>query len=185
MTSQEKDTIEKLKDVVESKKEDTLHSFSFKPKEKTLVAWEAAEKEQYHRGPVWYIILIAVMLLAALYGLYTGSWTTIIVFLLIPVAVILYANTEPKKIEVFVTEKGIYIDKKFTSYEDISIFWIFEDFEVKKFGFRRTNWLQTEKEVLLHDLDTDILRRALNRYLKEDKDKKEGFISHFIRVLKL
>jgi len=183
----EKETIKNLKNVVKGKKTEStnVEEFKFMPKEKVLLAWEAADKEHYQKTPIWYIGLFIITALGIIYGAYSGSWSTITAFILIPVAIILYGNAESRFNEIFFTEKGIYINKKFTPYKEISRFWVFNEFPIKKMGFRGTGFLQIEREILIHDVDPDLIRKALNSFIKEDEDKEESFISHLLRILKL
>lgn len=182
----EKETIKNLKNVVKDKEgKPDNHEFKFMPKEKVLLGWEAADKEHYPRTAAWYIGLFILTALGIIYGAYTGSWTTITSFILIPVAIILYGNVESRFNEIFFTEKGIYINEKFTPYKEISRFWIFDDFPIKKMGFRETGFLQIERTFLLHNVNPELIRDALSSFIKEDENKKEGLISHLIRILKL
>lgn len=184
----EKEIIQNLKNMKPQKKKgSSLHNFQHTPKEKVLVAWEAMEKEHYERGSKWYVGLFIFTLVTVLYGVFTKSWTTIVAFLLMPVAIILYSSSAPKRNEIFITEKGIYINKKSYRYKEMSDFWVFDDDEhpVHKLGFRNKGMLQVETEVLLHDLDTDMIRSILGKFVKEDKKHIEHLSSHLIRIFKL
>ena len=180
----EQEIIDRLKNIG-NKEDPSSPFFQFEPEEEILIAWEAVEKEHYPRGPLWYIGFLVGIAIGVLYGIFTGSWSTVIVFLLIPVATILYSSTPPKKNEIFITHKGIYINKKFTPYKEISEFWILDDHHIKKLGFRQTGFWQFETEILLHDMDKEIVRSTLKKFIKEDTEHIENIFSHLIRLFRL
>lgn len=159
----------------------------FKPKERVLLAWNTLEKEHYERGPLWYVGVFAFMILGVAYGIYSESWSSIIVFILLSAVAILYANNIPPRIRVFITEDGIYINKKIYPYKSIGVFWVIEAGNgIRRLGFRLKTGLQHEKEVILaEEITAEMIREVLKNVLPEDTEQTEGFISRLTRALKL
>jgi len=188
----EENTIKKLKEMMPksdevetSNNEKSEHGFSFQPKEKVIIAWEAVEKEHYPRSAKWYVGVILMMIFGVVYGAFTSSITMIIVFVLMASVMILYAHNLPRLIEVFITGKGIYIDAKLYKYGQIKNFWVFDEHPVCKFGFQESKKLHRIHDILLHDVDPDIVRNTLKYFITEDVHKKEGVKSHLSRYFRL
>lgn len=180
----EKDTIQKLKNV--KPKPTGLAAFEYVPVDhEVLFAWRALESEHYAKNHLWYVGVFLFLLLTVLYGVLIQSWTTVIVFVMLTVVMILYANEPPKEIEIFITEVGIYKNEVFFSYESLKHFWILKSEFTEKLGFMPKAFFQFGEELLLHDVDSEKMRILLSHFLLEKKDMKESFIHHMIRILKL
>lgn len=195
---QEKDTIEKLKKMNEKRDENASHQDDILeipllmtddgeeiPESEVILGWEALEREHYTKGNGWYIGVIIFMILGVLYGVYSTSWPMIIVFILLAVTMILYANKLPLTIPIFITERGIFVRKKFVGYENISSFWIIRTPEANKLGFREKGGLQIEREILLHDIDPEIIREILSSYIEENTKKMEHVVHRLSRFFRL
>ncbi len=198
---QEKDTIEKLKRANERKENGSIAEDALEsqmdipvlvtddgeeiPESEIILGWEALEREHYTKGTGWYIGVIIFMVLGVLYGVYSTSWPMIIVFILLAVVMILYANKPPLTRPIFITEHGIFIREKLIPYENIAFFWITRTPEVNKLGFREKKGWQMEREILLHDIDPEIIREVLSEYIEENTKKMEHVVHRLTRFFRL
>lgn len=196
---QEEDTIEKLKKANQIRKDDegTNNEAELEipilrtddgeliPEAEIILGWEALEREHYTKGTGWYIGVIIFMILGVLYGVYSTSWPMIIVFILLAVCMILYANKPPFNIPIFITERGIFVRTKFIPFENIGFFWITRTSAGNKFGFRENKGFQIEREILLHDIDPDMIREILSEYLEENTKKQEHVVHKMTRWFRL
>ncbi len=191
---QEEDTIEKLKKM-NLEKDQSEGGFEIPvlltddgeeiPQAEVILGWEALEREHYTKGTGWYIGVIIFMILGVLYGVYSKSWPMIIVFILLAVSMILYANKPPFNIPIFITERGIFVRKKFIPYENITFFWITRSPAGNKLGFRENKGFQIEREILLHDIDPEMVREILSEYLEENTKRKEHVVHKMTRWFRL
>ena len=185
----EKEIIAKLKKIKpkppkEIQKIEEKINFKYLPKEEVILGWVTSSKEYYHKGHFWYLGVFLLLAIGVFFAIMSKSWTTTIVFVLLGSTLILQANENPDHTEIFITESGIYINKKIYEYKKIKEFWIIESAMTQKLVFLPKGF-QVEKTIFIEDIDPTSIRLILKHFIKENPHKKENFVDHIIRFFKL
>ncbi|GAC1369591.1 MAG: hypothetical protein NVSMB39_1550 [Candidatus Saccharimonadales bacterium] len=87
-------------------------------------SWEASEFVHHHKSPMWYIILVAAVVLLAGTAIYFHYWLEIGLFLLMGVAIIVYASKPPRTLLYELSVDGIHIDGRlypFTAFRSFGV----------------------------------------------------------------
>lgn len=151
-----------------------------------LVQWTAPEFQHYDRGPLWFTIGGILVLLLVLYGIWTGSWTESIVFLLLASVYYLTHHEQPRQFDVMISEMGIKFGDKTYPYSNIKNFWIlYHPPHVKKLGFRPLEGWAHDVHISLEDQDPVVLRNLLITQIPEWEGKQESMTEIITRVCKL
>lgn len=160
-------------------------------KEKTafdhpVIQWSAPEFQHYERGPLWFTIGGALVLVLVLYGIWSGSWTESIVFLLLASVYYLTHHEKPRQIDVILSEMGVKVGDKTYPFSAIKTFWIlYHPPHVKKIGFRPVeNWAH-DVTISIEDQNPVELRNFLVTQIPEWEGKQETFTELLTRFFKL
>src|SRR3989339_595412 len=97
--------------------------------ENSSFAWEAPEYEHSEKQPKWYWVMGGVLLAVIIYALITNSILMAITFILIGTLGYVYAERQPRVIQMEINPDGIRVDDYFYDYDNIRSFWIFYETE--------------------------------------------------------
>lgn len=154
--------------------------------DEAIITWAAPEFPHYERGRLWFSIGGGIVLLLVLYGIWTGSWTESIVFLLLASVYYLTHHEQPRQISVVVSAMGIKVGDKMYPYSNIKNFWIlYHPPHVKKFGFRPAEGWSHDVTISLEDQNPVELRNFLVTQIPEWEGKQESITEMFTRICKL
>ena len=134
-----------------------------------VFSWQAPEYDHYEKHPKWYWTMGTILLAIVIYALVTNSILMAITFILIGMLGYIYAEREPKIIEMEINPDGIKADNFFYEYNDLKSFWIF--YEVEE-NFKILS-LHSKKSFLPHiqipigSANPIMLRETLINYLPE------------------
>ena len=134
-----------------------------------VFSWQAPEYEHFEKHPKWYWVMGGILLAIVVYALVTNSILMAITFILIGMLGYIYAEREPRIIEMEINPDGIKVDNYFYDYDDVRSFWIF--YEVEE-GFKILS-LHSKKTFLPHvhipigDANPIKIRETLLSYLPE------------------
>jgi hypothetical protein len=92
-------------------------------------SWEAPEYEHSEKPPKWYWIMGGILLVIIVYAIVTNSILMAITFILIGMLGYIYAERQPRIIQMKITPDGIKVDDYFYDYDNIRSFWIFYEVE--------------------------------------------------------
>ena len=92
-------------------------------------SWKAHEYEHYEKEPKWYWVMGGILTAIVVYAIVTNAIIMAITFILIGMLGYIYAEREPREIEIAILTEGIRVDNYFYDYDDIRSFWIFYEVE--------------------------------------------------------
>jgi hypothetical protein len=151
--------------------------------EEKLLSWEVDEYDHRHKSNDWYwalgLIILCVTVASIIYENYLFAFLMLVGGTLLGY----YAKREPRRIEVFVTEKGIDTHDGFIKFGDITHFYIPPGLENKLYLHTKRPFIKVAI-VSLENMDHDKVREVLKPYLKE-KEIEEPFISVVSKMLGL
>ncbi len=136
-------------------------------------SWEAPEYEHFEKTPRWYWVTGGILLAIIAYALITNAILMAITFLLIGMLAYIYAEREPRTIQMEIDSKGIKVDDYFYEHDDLKSFWIFYDVEdnFKILSLHSKKTFLPYIHVPIGDTNPILLREVLVHYLPEIKQE--------------
>lgn len=137
--------------------------------EESTFSWQAPEYEHFEKHPKWYWVMGGILLAIVIYAIATNSILMAITFILIGMLGYIYAEREPRTIQMEINPDGIKVDNYFYEFDDIRSFWIF--YEVEE-GLKILS-LHSKKTFLPHihipigNANPILIRETLINYLPE------------------
>lgn len=152
--------------------------------EKNLISWSAPEYIYYEKntqyfivGGIFIVILIVVMIIIK-------EWMTAVVIIIAAIAFFIYSQKKPQTLEYVVTNKGIKIGQRFYSYSKLRSFWIVHNPSSDSIHFEPAKRFSLPVIVQLGSQKLDLVQKALENYLPEQKDREEDFVDKISRLIK-
>ena len=138
-----------------------------------IKSWQAKEFEKKEKSKAWFIGLGVVFLALTIFALWQGSYTTIILFILMGIVVYIYSLKEPQSLNYSITPQGVKIEDKLYEFDEIDSFWVFYDPpEVKYISLKTESHLGQNVHIPLGDEDPNEIRDLLDRFLPEEKQEE-------------
>lgn len=153
-----------------------------------LHSWYFKEFENYKRGTVWYIAFMVIFLALAFYCIKTQNFLLLVIFIMAAMLEVMFKFKKPEDIIFAIYEAGILCDNTFHFWDEISEYFIIYDVDrnVKRIYFLFKKNLESSLSIELEKENPVIIRETLNKYIKENIDRKyEHFVDQISRVLKL
>jgi len=94
-----------------------------------IFSWQAPEYEHFEKSPKWYWVMGALLAAVIVYAIIINALLMAIIFVLIGMLGYIFAERQPRNIDISISEDGIKVDTYFYDYNDIRSFWIFYDVE--------------------------------------------------------
>ena len=134
------------------------------------IQWQAPEFEKHEKGPAWFIVLGISALIVFTIVLLMKNFIFAILIILAVFTVFVYALKEPRLITFKISGKGITIDDKIYSYEELKSFWIFYELpQIKELSIRSKKWLMPFIKIPIDEQNPTIIRSALVKFIPEQK----------------
>ncbi|MEK7218082.1 MAG: hypothetical protein AAB728_01310 [Patescibacteria group bacterium] len=150
-----------------------------------LLAWEAPSLPSPQRSARWYAAAFGLVLLGAVYGIFSHTWSFTLAVVLLGGVYFLLRNARPALHRIGMDEHGFQYDDAFTEWKDCADFWFValpthtELHICRKAGWNRETVIQTGP------VDPALIRRTIAPYLHERRSQKERALDYLIRILKL
>jgi len=137
------------------------------------IQWQAPEFEKHEKGPAWFIILgISALIIFTIVILMKNFIFAILIVMMVFV-VYIYALKEPRLLIFKISGKGITIDDKIYSFDELKSFWIFyEPPETKELSVRSKKWLMPLIKIPIDKQDPNLIRSALIKFIPEQKQEQ-------------
>jgi hypothetical protein len=149
------------------------------------LTWQAPEFLDHRKHPLWFVGLGIITALLVLFGIYTKSWTTAIMFGLFGFGSLIYSSQRAKTVTITLSGTGVQIDNKNFDYRNIRKFWIVYHPPVVKCLYLETNaYINHLIKIELIDQDPRAIREFLAKYLEEDLDGEESIVDVVARKVK-
>ena len=149
--------------------------------------WETPEYIHHEKSNKWYMVAGGILILLVLIGVFTGSASMAIVFLLLGGVYYISHQQKPKQVHVIISELGIHFGHRYYPYNIIDSFWVLYqpphlttlNLKLSK-GAMRIISIELSEEISPGDL-----RDYLLTQVPEQEGKEEGFIDAISRKFKL
>lgn len=138
-----------------------------KPKEKTLISWEAPARPFKRRGKDSFVTLIAVAGLIGFVVFIIEGWLPVVLIISLVFLFYIYSTVEPEKIQYSITEEGIKIENKTLPWEVTTRFWFTRRFDHDLLVIE-TITLPGRVEMVINDIKQEDLRRVLENYITHE-----------------
>lgn len=152
--------------------------------EEIFFSWEAPEFLEHERDLKWYISagILALGLLA--YSLYTKDWFFVVVIIILIIILSHHLRVKPKIRTYGIARTGIYVDKRFYSYDQIHSFWIVYQPPVKTINILFSKGYLPPLTIQLEDQDPVLIKNILKKFIPEQEKRGESFWDKTLRILK-
>ena len=146
-------------------------------------AWQASEYIHHDKGKAWYGLLSlgVIALLAVAY--FTHQWLSIAVFVVMAVAVIVYAKKPPRTLTYELSEDGIAIDGHDYPFGQFRSFAVMPDLSWHAIDLEPTQRFMPRLTVLFETVDLDAVVGHLSQYLPR-VDRQPDMIERLTRYLR-
>lgn len=154
--------------------------------DQALFRWYAPEFLRFHRGWLWFLIAAIVDGSLIAYGVLTGSWTMVLVFIVVPVVYLMEHMQKPKEVEVVISPFGIKFGAIKVPYSHIRRFWILhEPPHLDELHILTDNKWHPEVTIPLMGVDPTVLRQYLMTQVPEWEGKQVTLLDAIVRLLRL
>lgn len=149
-----------------------------------VLAWDAPQRPSITRSKRWYTVAAVVVVIAAAYGIVSGSWSFAVVCVLAGGMYALVGDHSATSIRIELHESGVILDGAFTRWDQLVGYWM-----LPTPGYTELHFVRKDKNerMFIQTGDQDIarLRMVLGQRLPELTHKKEGILDIIIRLCKL
>lgn len=155
-------------------------------KKNRLLSWKTYLYPQYKKNTIWYIITAIIVILLALYGILTNSWTfSVVVIMGAGVYYTIHAQDNPL-IEVVVSDMGIKVGTRVYPYTDIATFWLdYNPPYVSDLHLVLKNKYKQDITIQIHGVNPTNIRIALSRFLPEWEEREKNLGESITNLLGL
>lgn len=151
-----------------------------------VIAWEAPEYIKHPKGRTWFIVAGIILFLLIAYGIKTGSFSTVLVFIVLAAVYMLAHTHEPRHLPIIISQMGIKIGSQCYPYAKIKAFWIhYHPPFVKTVNIRTIDKFFKEEIIQLDGQDPVQVRVYLARQIPEWEGKEESLTEVLIRILRI
>jgi len=148
------------------------------------IQWQAPEFEKYEKGPGWFIVLGIFALIIFTIVLLMKNFIFAILIILAVFTIFIYALKEPRLVTFKISGKGITIDTKIYSYDELKSFWIFyQPPQIREISLRSKKTIMPYIKIPLGEQNPVEIRKILLKYLPERRHK-ESLIDNLSRSLR-
>ena len=134
-------------------------------------SWEASEFVHHHKSPLWYMVLgIATLVLSGL-AVWLGLWLEIGVFIVMAIAIMVYASKPPRTLLYELSSEGLHVDGRLYPFSYFRSFSVMADAEWHSIDLEPVKRLSPRVVVLFDTEDFDEIVGHLELHLpREDRE---------------
>ncbi|MCJ7805253.1 hypothetical protein MUP46_01245 [Patescibacteria group bacterium] len=136
--------------------------------EKELLSWSAPARPFKKRSKEFYITLIAMAAVVSLILFLVEGWMPVILIISLIFLFYIMNTVEPETIEYKVTNKGIRVAGRTTTWDLMKRFWFSRRFDSDMLIIE-TVYLPGRMELVLDQSKKDELKKTLSKYLVEEE----------------
>ncbi len=153
------------------------------PVDPTALTWQASEYVHHDKRIAWHLGLFAIIAVLIAVAALTHQWLSIGVFIVMAVALVVYANKPPRVLNYAITDDGIQIDTKNYPFDSFKSFSVIQDVAWHVIDLEPTKRFMPRLTILFDDAQHDAIVEALGAYLPEE-DRQPDLIERLARYLK-
>ena len=146
-------------------------------------SWQASEYVHHRKGPGWYAGLLGVVIVLVVGAALLHYWLEIGAFLVMGVAILVYARKPPRTLMYELTPKGINIEGKFHPYAEFRSFAVLPDLEWHSINLEPVKRFSPPLAVLFDSDDFDQIVGHLELHLSRE-DRQPDIIDRLSRYLR-
>lgn len=150
-----------------------------------LLEWQAQVRPDHVRSERWYLVGGAFCAFMVVYGIFSGAWSTSLVFAFIPALYYLVRNTSHTKHTIRITEMGVEFDGRMWIWAELSEFWILAGPGYHELHIAQAKTSRAELIIQTGDVDPYKVIDVLSPYLTQIADRKERLLDAIIRFCKI
>jgi hypothetical protein len=135
--------------------------------------WKAREFPKKQKEKSWFIFPAIITIALGIFALITESILFLIAIILAFFVFYIYANKKPRIIRFKINERGVEVDNRLYSFDDLRSFWIFyEPPEVKEISFRSKRSFLPYIRIPLDKENPNDIRKFLLKFLPERRHRE-------------
>ena len=146
-------------------------------------AWQASEFIHHDKGKAWYGLLGLVVLALLAVAYFTRQWLSIVVFVVMAIAVIVYAKKPPRTLTYELSANGIAIDGHDYPFGQFRSFAVMPDLSWHAIDLEPTQRFMPRLTVLFESDDLDAVVGHMSQYLPR-VDRQPDAIERLTRYLR-
>jgi hypothetical protein len=136
--------------------------------EKTLFSWKAPLRPFKRRDrEFWVTVIVITVIFGVILFLIEGAMPVILIISVVFLFYVL-STVEPEEIEYGITNRGVKIVNKTTSWDFLTRYWFSKRYNSKLLIFEMTS-IPGRLEVVIHEKDKNSLKKHLNKYVVEEE----------------
>ncbi|MFH1392400.1 MAG: hypothetical protein ABIG90_01820 [bacterium] len=145
-----------------------------------MITWQAKEFKKNKTSRLWYIVWALLSLAIIVFAVIEQSPLMALVFVLISIIAYLFNQQEPKKNKFVLSKKGVQVQDKLYSYDELESFWIFYDPPRKKIlSVKSEKILMPYFNIPLAKQNPIKIRKYLLKFLPE-KEHQESLVENIL-----
>ena len=160
-----------------------MDNYNFR--QEVLAHWQAPEHEVYQKDRRWFLYAGLILMAIVGYAIWTDSPMMAITFILIGALGYIFANTQPRIVDFYITESGIIAGRELYEFQNIKSFWIFyEPHQLKVISLHMKGTLMPFIHIPIHDEDPVEIRELLMQHIEEVR-QEPSVVDTLERILRI
>ncbi len=147
--------------------------------------WQAQTRPDHVRSTHWYIYGGSLCALMVVYGIFSGSWSTSLVFAFIPALYYLIRNQAHVQHTIRVMDLGIEFDGRLIVWGELKEFWILAGPGYHELHIAQMKVSRPEIVIQTGPVDPFVVRDTLGQFLPQIADRRERILDAIIRFCKI
>ena len=148
-----------------------------------LLSWFAPEFVKHEKSAPWFWVLGIMSLAMIIISLIMKNFLFVLIVVLAAFLIYIQAKKHPRKIKIFLTEKGITIEEKNYDWKEFRSFWIFQEPEIKSLSLISKKITQPQIYIPLNEQSPEKIKEVLIKFLPE-KEQEESLIDAITRRIR-
>ncbi len=148
-----------------------------------VVEWQAGEYVHHDKSMRWYLGLLGVLVLLMATALFTREWLSIGVFVMMAVAVAVYARRPPHILNYLLDDQGVHIENKSYPYSQFRSFGVLQDADWKSIDLEPTQRFMPRLSLLFDDEELDQITSRLEAELPR-VDRRPDLVERVTHAIK-
>ena len=150
-----------------------------------ILEWEAQIRPDHERSDRWYMVGGAFCAVMVAYGIFSGAWSTSLVFAFIPALYYLVRNQAHARHTIRITELGVEFDARLSVWGELHEFWILAGPGYHELHISLAKKSRAEIVIQTGGQDPYQIRDVLSQYLPQVADRRERILDAIIRFCKI
>lgn len=146
-------------------------------------AWQASEYIHHEKSMMWYGVLAVVFLAMLTIAYFTKQWLSIGVFIVMAVAIVVYARKPPRTLTYELSNDGISIDGHLYPFDQFRSFAVLPDLSWHTIDLEPTRRFMPRLSILFETENFDAVVGHLSEYLPR-ADRQPDAVERLTRYLR-